>query len=116
MDYVYTGPDAVNRTDDILTLTSNLLQISTILCNLSMNVLTVYHNQSRTGHYSPSFRSFSIMGQSDPEYSEFGTVLADGGDRFGVSAICFDSQEELLWMGNEGVRIFLFSFTSVQCN
>lgn len=50
------------------------------------------------------------MGQSDPEYSEFGTVLADGGDRFAVSAICFDSEEELLWMGNEGVRIYL-SFT-----
>lgn len=44
----------------------------------------------------------------DPEYSEFGTVLADGGDRFGVSAICFDASEELLWMGNEGVRVFLF--------
>lgn len=67
--------------------------------------MLVYHNQSRTGHYSPSFRSFSIMGQSDPEYSEFGTVLADGGDRFAVSAICFDTQEELLWMGNEGVCI-----------
>lgn len=50
------------------------------------------------------------MGQSDPEYSEFGTVLADGGDRFAVSAICFDSQEELLWMGNEGVRSHLFLF------
>lgn len=48
------------------------------------------------------------MGQSDPEYAEFGTVLADGGDRFAVSAICFDTQEELLWMGNEGVRILSF--------
>lgn len=49
------------------------------------------------------------MGQSDPEYTEFGTVLADGGDRFAVSAISFDTQEELLWMGNEGVRTSLLS-------
>lgn len=55
------------------------------------------------------------MGQSDPEYSEFGTVLADGGDRFAVSAICFDSEEELLWMGNEGVRIYLlFTVSKIQ--
>ncbi|KAG4066630.1 hypothetical protein HA402_007266 [Bradysia odoriphaga] len=86
MDYVYNSGDSVGRSDDVITL-------------------TMYHNQSRTGHYSPSFRSFSIMGQSDPEYSEFGTVLADGGDRFAVSAICFDSQEELLWMGNAGGHV-----------
>lgn len=49
------------------------------------------------------------MGQNDPEYMEFGTVLADGGG-FAVSALCFDSQEELLWMGNEGVRV---NFSSV---
>lgn len=79
----------------------------TIIASFRTIVELVYHSQSRTGHYSPSFRSFS-MGQSDPEYSEFGTVLADGGDRFAVSAICFDSQEELLWMGNAGVRVILF--------
>lgn len=85
-------------------------QFHAICLRASFFAKLVYHNQSRTGHYSPSFRSFSIMGQSDPEYSEFGTVLADGGDRFAVSAICFDSQEELLWMGNAGVRVIVCRF------
>lgn len=111
MDFVYTGGDAVGRTDDIITLTSKFLlsaksgrRVTNCPICLQKSFIPVYHNQSQT----PSFRSFSIMGQSDPEYSEFGTVLADGGDRFAVSAICFDSQEELLWMGNEGVRSHLF--------
>lgn len=65
----------------------------------------MYDNQSRGGdHYSPSFGSFgTTTSQADPEYIEFGRVLADGGDRFGVSALAFDTHEELLWMGNEGV-------------
>lgn len=47
---------------------------------------------------------------SGAEFHETRTVLADGGDRFGVSTCTFDPVEELLWMGNQGVR-FLFMIT-----
>lgn len=37
------------------------------------------------------------------EFHETRTLLADGGDRFGVSTATFDTVEELMWMGNQGV-------------
>lgn len=38
------------------------------------------------------------------EYVETNKIIVDGGDRYGVSTLCYDSQE-LLWMGNQGVCI-----------
>jgi hypothetical protein len=37
-------------------------------------------------------------------YCQVKSVLVDRGDRGGVSAVAFDGQEEMLWMGNTCVR------------
>lgn len=66
--------------------------------------IAVYDNVTQSD-YAPSFEQFGISEAEQAEYVEFGTVLADGGDRFGVSAVTFDTQEELLWMGNEGGHV-----------
>lgn len=76
--------------------------INTYFTSLSFSV----YDNANQNDYAPSFEQFGISQSEQAEYVEFGTVLADGGDRFGVSAVTFDTQEELLWMGNEGVNIF----------
>ena len=42
-------------------------------------------------------------GHMDAEFTEIRNVVVDGGDRFGVSCVAFDTEEELLWSGNSGV-------------
>lgn len=63
----------------------------------------MYDSQNGNDAYpAPDFTTFH-MGEAVPEYLEMGSIQADGGDTFGVSTLRFDTHEELLWMGNEGV-------------
>lgn len=51
-------------------------------------------------------RSFKeIMDFNVNVFTEKSSVLIDGGDRFGVSSVHWDYQEELLWVGNQGGHV-----------
>ncbi|XP_058837910.1 PAN2-PAN3 deadenylation complex catalytic subunit PAN2 [Topomyia yanbarensis] len=86
MDYVYMSGDPGNRTEDIITL-------------------TMYDNGPPAGDYPEIDYSTFNIGFGEPELMEHGMILADGGDRFGVSTVAFDTREELIWMGNQGGHV-----------
>lgn len=54
---------------------------------------------SGTGEFTHDTQDFMSGG----EFQESQSLLVDGGDRFGVSAVTVDRKEELVWMGNSGV-------------
>ncbi|ETN58054.1 ubiquitin specific protease 52 [Anopheles darlingi] len=74
--------------------------------------LTMYDNDP-TAVAVAEYSSFNI-GSSEAEFMEHAMVLADGGDRFGVSTVCFDAQEELIWMGNQGGHVTSYYGGSMQ--
>lgn len=59
--------------------------------------------------FVPGSEHFVSPEYVESEFQERRTILADGGEQFGVTAVAFDRQEELLWMGNHGVIIYFLS-------
>lgn len=49
------------------------------------------------------------MPLSEGGFALLNSVMSDGAPHFSVSALSFDSKEELLWMGNSGVSFFEIS-------
>ncbi|XP_061511923.1 PAN2-PAN3 deadenylation complex catalytic subunit PAN2 isoform X2 [Anopheles gambiae] len=100
MDYVYmTGGDPSNpRAEDIITLT--------MYDNDPTGAVPEYPDAAEYGAFN--------IGSSEAEYIEHGMMLADGGDRFGVSTVCFDTQEELIWMGNQGGHVTSYYGSAMQ--
>ncbi|XP_060803415.1 PAN2-PAN3 deadenylation complex catalytic subunit PAN2 [Amyelois transitella] len=58
-----------------------------------------------TDPYAAEYTPQYLLPTQEAEYGVRSSVLVDGGDRFGVSAVVFDKYEELTWMGNQGGHV-----------
>ncbi|XP_045536446.1 PAN2-PAN3 deadenylation complex catalytic subunit PAN2 [Papilio machaon] len=58
-----------------------------------------------TEEYASDYSQQFLVPTKEGEYEVRSSVLVDGGDRFGVSAVVFDKHEELIWMGNQGGHV-----------
>ncbi|XP_060593443.1 PAN2-PAN3 deadenylation complex catalytic subunit PAN2-like [Ruditapes philippinarum] len=61
----------------------------------------------------PMFPGAEAAPLPNQEYKQLHSLMVDGGDRFGVSCLCFDTQE-LLWMGNQGGHVTSYYGPSLQ--
>lgn len=66
------------------------------------------------GQYAADYNPQYMVPTKEAEYEVRTSVLVDGGDRFGVSAVVFDKYEELIWMGNQGGHVTSYYGPSMQ--
>ncbi|XP_052757639.1 PAN2-PAN3 deadenylation complex catalytic subunit PAN2 [Galleria mellonella] len=64
--------------------------------------------------YAAEFSPQYLLPTQEAEYEVRSSVLVDGGDRFGVSAVVFDKFEELIWMGNQGGHVTSYYGSNMQ--
>ncbi|XP_068633249.1 PAN2-PAN3 deadenylation complex catalytic subunit PAN2 [Battus philenor] len=67
-----------------------------------------------TDHYGREYSQQYLIPTQQAEYEVRSSVLVDGGDRYGVSAVVFDKFEELIWMGNQGGHVTSYYGPSMQ--